>query len=551
MAIKLFGFEIRRPELPPSAPSFVPRETDDGALQVAPAGVYGTYLDLDGSVRSEAQLVNKYREMAAHPEVDNAIDDIVNEAIIDDSEEPIVALNLDDTYFSDNIKDMIRAEFDTICTMYNFNSDAYDIFRRWYIDGRLYYHVVIDKKRPDLGIQELRYIDPRKIRKIREVARGKQNKDTNVSPITLEQEYFIFNSKGFAKTTGNITYQGNPEGIKIAKDSIIYVTSGALDKTHTVVVSHLQKALKPLNNLRSLEDSVVIYRVSRAPERRIFYIDVGNLPKHKAEQYVQDMMTKFKNKLVYDSSTGELRDDRKFMTMLEDFWLPRREGGRGTEISTLPAGQNLGEMSDVEYFLRQLYKALNVPVGRLESQSSFQLGRGTEISRDEDKFARFINRLRLKFAGTFIQVLEKQLILKNIIRVDEWEANKTKIRVRYAKNSYYSEIREAEILNMRLETLKLMEPETTPLMGKYFSVKWAQTRVLKMTEDEIIQMQNEIAQEGAGSQQADIDGALQDLNTKIAVDKQAKKAGVVLDPDTNNIMPKELIKRDATHTRDG
>ena len=550
MALKFFGFELRRAPEPTTAPSFVPRESDDGALTVAPAGVYGTYLDLDGSVRSEAQLVNKYREMAAHPEVDSAVDDIVNEAIVQDSDEPIVSLNLDDTSFSDAIKDRIREEFQYVTKLYRFNIDAYDIFRRWYIDGRLYYHIVIDTMNTDAGILELRYVDPRKIRKVREVKRGKQDQATNVSPINFEQEYFLFNSKGFAKTTGTQTYTGNSEGIKIAKDSIIYVPSGILDKTHTVVVSYLQKALKPLNNLRSLEDSVVIYRISRAPERRIFYIDVGNLPKMKAEQYVSDMMTKFKNRIVYDAATGEIRDDRKFMTMLEDFWLPRREGGRGTEISTLPAGQNLGEMSDVEYFLRQLYKSLNVPVGRLESQSTFQLGRGTEISRDEDKFSRFITRLRLRFSSMFLQVLEKQLVLKRVISPEEWEDNEVNIRVRYAKDSYYSEIREAEILQMRLETLAMLEPQAQTFVGKYFSVNWVQNNVLKMSEDDIKLMNSQMSQEGAGSQQADIDGAMQDLTTKLAVDKAAKKAGVIIDPDTNNIMPKELLKPDATKGRD-
>lgn len=548
--VRFFGFELKRAGTPDSAPSFVPRESDDGALTVAPAGVYGTYLDLDGSVRSEAALVNKYREMAAHPEVDSALDDIVNEAIVMDSDEAIVTLNLDDTNFSDAIKDRIREEFEYVTKLYRFNLDAYDIFRRWYIDGRLYYHAVIDVKNPDAGILEMRYIDPRKIRKVREVKRGKQDQQTLVAPVSFEQEYFLFNSKGFARTTGTQTYSGNSEGVKIAKDSVVYVPSGLLDKTHTVVTSYLQKALKPLNNLRSLEDSVVIYRISRAPERRIFYIDVGNLPKMKAEQYVNDMMTKFKNRIVYDAATGEIRDDRKFMTMLEDFWLPRREGGRGTEISTLPAGQNLGEMSDVEYFLRQLYKSLNVPTGRLESQSTFTLGRGTEISRDEDKFSRFITRLRLRFSGLFLQALAKQLVLKRVISPEEWDDNEVNVRVRYAKDSYYAEIREAEILQMRLETLAMLEPQAQTFVGKYFSVNWVQNNVLKMSEEDIKLMDQQMAQEGAGSQQADIDGAMQDLNTKISVNKAAKKAGVILDPDTNNIMPKELLKPDATHKKD-
>lgn len=549
-ALKLFGFEIKRyEEDPKTVPSLVSKESDDGALTVAPAGAYGTYLDLDGSVRSEAALVNKYREMEQHQEVDSAVDDIVNEAIVMDSDEPIVTLNLDDTTFSDAIKDRIRVEFEHVLKTYRFNLNAYDIFRRWYVDGRLYYQVVIDTKNPKRGIIDLRYIDPRKIRKVREIKRGK-DPATGISTIAFEQEYYLYNPKGFARTTGTQTYSGNAEGIKISKDSIVYVPSGLLDKTHTVVVSYLQKALKPLNNLRALEDSVVIYRISRAPERRIFYIDVGNLPKMKAEQYVQDIMTKFKNRIVYDSATGEVRDDRKFMTMLEDFWLPRREGGRGTEISTLPAGQNLGEMSDVEYFLRQLYKSLNVPVGRLESQSTFTLGRGTEITRDEDKFSRFITRLRLAFSRLLLDALERQLILKNVMRVEEWDFNSVNIRIRYAKDSYYSEIREAEIFQMRVETLQMLEPPGTAMVGKYFSKNYVQNKVMRMSEDDIKKMNMEIEQESSGELQAQVDGALQDLNTKVAVHKQAKKDGVILDPDSGNIMPKELIKRDATHTRD-
>ena len=541
---KFFGIEIRRAtDDLTKVPSFVPRESDDGAIGVAPGGAYGTYIDLDASVRSEAQLVNKYREMAMHPEVDGAIDDIVNEAIVQDPDVKTVTLNLDDTSFSEKIKETIRGEFEYIQKLLRFNLYSYDLFRQWYIDGRLYHHVVIDPKRPKDGIKELRYIDPRKIRKVRELKGSKINQETGVSVIDFEQEYFIFNAKGFAKNTGNgIDGQTGATGIRIAKDSIVYITSGLLDKGHTTVISYLHKAIKPLNNLRALEDSVVIYRISRAPERRIFYIDVGNLPKMKAEQYMADIMTKFKNRLVYDANTGEVRDDRKFMTMLEDFWLPRREGGRGTEISTLPAGQNLGEMEDVNYFLRQLYKALNVPTGRLESQQSFSIGRGAEISRDEDKFSKFITRLQLRFSELFISALEKQLLLKNIIRVEEWDANVQNIHVRYERDAYYSEIKELEVLNMRLETMRLIDPTNDSFVGVYFSKNQVQNRILKMTEDEINDTNEQIANEADGQQQGAVQSALDDLDVKTTVAKQAKKAGVIIDPKTDNVMPKELIK---------
>lgn len=494
--MRFFGFEIKRAsDDVKAAPSFIPSSEEDGALAIAPGGAYGTYVDLDGSVRGEAQLIARYREMAQHPEVDNAIDDIVNEAIVQEADERPVTLNLDDTNFSPQMRDIIRVEFDNILSMLRFNTFGYDIFRRWYIDGRLYYFVVIDPENPLLGIKDLRYVDPRKMRKIRETKQGKMAQDIPMQVVKYEKEYFIYNPKGFGRAQGTATATNtgsspDTEGMKIAKDSILYVTSGVLDKNHTTIVSHLHKAIKPLNQLRALEDAVVIYRISRAPERRIFYIDVGNLPKMKAEQYLSDIMLKFKNKLVYDASTGEVRDDRKFMTMLEDFWLPRREGGRGTEISTLPAGQNLGEMEDVKYFLRKLYKALNVPEGRLESEQTFSIGRGTEITRDEIKFAKFINRLRARFSDLFVFALEKQLILKNLITVEEWEANYHNIRVDYKQDNYYSELKEADIMSQRLATLEGLQP----WMGKngFFSRQWIQQNVLKMTSDEIEQMEAEL-----------------------------------------------------------
>lgn len=532
-------------------PSFVPRESDDGAITVAAGGVNGVAIDLDGSVRSEAQLVNKYREMVSHPEVDNAVDDIVNEAIIQDPDIDTITLNLDKTDFSENIKKTIRNEFAYIQRLLNFNIDSYDIFRRWYIDGRLYYHIVIDPKDPKAGIQELRYIDPRKIRKIREIKKTRPEPVNNLSTVSYENEYYLFNPKGFAKSAGNFsTVGGGTEGIKIAKDSVLYIPSGLLDKSHTTVISHLHKAIKALNNLRSLEDSVVIYRISRAPERRIFYIDVGNLPKMKAEQYVNDIMTKFKNRVVYDANTGEIRDDRKFMTMLEDFWLPRREGGRGTEISTLPAGQNLGEMTDVEYFLKQLYKALNVPVGRLESNSTFNLGRGAEISRDEDKFAKFVNRLQLRFGFLFLDALGKQLILKNILSVEEWDQEVQNIRIRYEKDAYYSEMREIEILNTRIETLREMEDPTVNLVTKYFSTRYIQKKVLRFTEDEIKEIQDQQLEDVNTNANSNLANQMADLDVKSKVYDAASKKGVVLDPGSGNIMPPEMMPADPTIMKD-
>lgn len=724
---------------------------------VAPGGVYGTYVDMDGAVRSEAQLVTKYRDMEGHPEVDSAIEDIVNEAIVNDSDEPIVTLNLDDTDFPDQIKERIREEFEHILRLYRFNLKSYEVFRRWYVDGRLYYHVVVDVENLEAGIKDLRYVDPRKIRKVREVKRSAPQNRTDPTVVSFEQEYFVYNPKGFSKATGSIDTGGQTEGVRLAKDSIINVTSGLLDKTHTTVVSYLHKAIKPLNNLRSLEDSVVIYRVSRAPERRIFYIDVGNLPKVKAEQYVESIMEKFKNRIVYNSATGEMRDDRKFMcyaldtriplldgrtltisdiideyqagrtnwvyscdpvtgrfypgpiswagvtkedsevvrvtfdngksvvctpdhkfptwgkgfieakdlqvgeslipgyrrtvtidgitheqifkndtkewastrteverfigsiltdkivrsdcklqviredrpseqlhnhkvvsveflaerqtvaaltidqdetyhshhtylldagvytknTMLEDFWLPRREGGRGTEISTLPAGASLGELADVEYFLRQLYKALNVPVGRLESQTTFQLGRGTEISRDEDKFSRFINRLRLQFSDLFLQALEKQLVLRKVLRIEDWDRNFVNIRVRYAKDSYYAEIREAEIMQMRIETLQMLEPQAQTFVGVYWSRDDVMNQVLKMTEDQIVQTKQKIAADAAEESAAAAQKELTDVEQQAAVHQRAQELGIVIDPRSGEVMPPQLMKPDPTVLRDG
>lgn len=486
---EFFGFEIRKKaEKANTTPTMIARESDDGAVVVQGGGIYGTYVDLDGAVRTEAELVTKYRVMAEYPDVDAAIEDIVNEAIVYDQEKPTVSINLDELEQPDKVKKLIRAEFDYILSLLEFNKLAFDIFRRWYIDGRLFFHVVIDVEKPEEGIKELRFIDARKIRKIKQVIK---TKDTNTTAqlIKSEAEFYMFNERGF-QNTGNFGASG-VQGFKIAKDSIILVPSGMMDKHNTMMLSYLHKAIKPLNQLKALEDATVIYRISRAPERRVFYIDVGNLPKMKAEQYLKDVMTRFKNKLVYDASTGEIRDDRKFMTMLEDFWLPRREGGKGTEITTLPAGQNLGEIEDVRYFQKKLFKALNVPFARMESDGVYVMGRASEITRDEIKFSKFIDRLRLKFSKIFLAALEKQLLLKGIIAPDDWTAIAQKLKFDFAKDNYYSELKESEILQNRVNVLNAV----TPYIGRFYSNHWVQQNVLHLTDEEIEEQREEILAE--------------------------------------------------------
>lgn len=485
--MKLFGFEIKRQTEEPV--SFAPKTTDDGAVVVSEGGIYGTYVDLDGSIRTEAELVNKYREMAAHPEVDMAVDDIVNEVITQEPETQLVELILDEIELPDRIKKIFIEEFKDVLGLLEFTNLGYEIFRRWYVDGRLYYHVIIDEQNPKNGISELRYIDPRKIRKVRQVK--KKGIADNVPLNQMSGEYYIYNDKGFAKTSGNSSIPSNSVGgIKIAKDSIVQCTSGLTSANGDLVQSYLHKAIKPLNQLRSMEDSLVIYRISRAPERRIFYIDVGNLPKAKAEQYLRDIMIKFKNKLVYDAATGEIRDDRKFMTMLEDFWLPRREG-RGTEITTLPGGQNLGQMDDVIYFQKKLYKSLNVPVSRLDPEMQFNFGRATEITRDEVKFSKFTNRLRNKFGTLFTKILERQLILKGIITAEEWDDIKDSIRYKFSQDNYYAELKETEILRDRITMLR----DIDDYAGKYYSHEWIRRNVLRQSDEEMEEIDEQIEQE--------------------------------------------------------
>ena len=490
---EFFGFEIRKKAIDANTtPTIIAKESDDGAVVIQGGGAYGTYVDLDGAVRTEAELVTKYRVMAEFPEVDSAIDDIVNEAIVYDADEPIVSINLDSLEQPDRVKKLIRSEFEYIVDLLEFNKLGYDIFRRWYIDGRLFFQVIIDVTRPEEGIKELRYIDSRKIRKIKQVQKVKDQGST-AQIIKQEVEFYMFNERGFMNT-GNFGASG-VTGFKIAKDSIVMVPSGMMDKNNTMMLSYLHKAIKTLNQLKALEDATVIYRISRAPERRVFYIDVGNLPKMKAEQYLKDVMTRFKNKLVYDASTGEIRDDRKFMTMLEDFWLPRREGGKGTEITTLPPGQNLGELEDVKYFQKKLLQSLNVPISRLDPQTSGMMGVGrtTEVTRDEVKFSKFIARLRNKFSRIFDEALRIQLSLKGICTVEEWEEFKESIYYQFKKDNNFTEMRDAEILRERINTASIMDP----FIGKYYSTNWVRKNVLQMTEEEIETMEAEIEEEGS------------------------------------------------------
>ena len=488
--VQLFGFEIKRQNEEPLE-SFAPEVKDDGAVIVAAGGSYGTYIDLDGTARTEAELVSKYREISLQPELEMAIDDIVNEAIDTDAD-VVVSINTDKVPYSDNVKNKIREEFDNVLDLLNFQNEAYELFKRWYVDGRIYYHIIIDEKNPREGIKELRYLDPRKIRKVREVR--KQPKGPIVVQST-KREYYVYNDRSFLPGGGNagVAQDNNATGgLRISTDSILHVTSGLMDKNNQMVYSYIQKAIKPLNQLRTLEDATVIYRISRAPERRIFYIDVGNLPKAKAEQYLRDMMVKHKNRLVYDAATGEVRDDRKYMTMLEDYWLPRREGNKGTEITTLPAGQNLGEMADVQYFQRKLYQSLNVPVSRLESSSSgFNIGRSAEISRDEVKFTKFVGRLRRRFSHIFMKVLEKQLVLKGIVAEVDWPELSNKINFDFEIDNHFEEFKNAEVLQNRIQTLN----QIMPYIGRYYSDMWVRKNILNQSDEEIAKMMDEMAEE--------------------------------------------------------
>jgi hypothetical protein len=495
---QLFGFSIERAKKVPKGPSFVQKDNLDGTMPVSGGGHYGYSIDFDGAVSNDWELISRYREMILQPECDSAVDDIVNETICGNFDDTPIEIELSNLKVSDKIKKLIRDEFDEILRLLDFENRSYEIFRRWYVDGRLFYHKVIDPKNPSGGITELRYIDPRKIRKIKETEAKKNNGSGQVGiDETLTQrsvEYFVYHPKGLKAMTGSIG--GGPsgvghQGLRISSDSVTYTHSGIMDLNKNLVLSHLHKAIKAVNQLRMIEDSLVIYRLSRAPERRIFYIDVGNLPKQKAEQYLREVMGRYRNKMVYDASTGEVRDDKKFMSMLEDFWLPRREGGRGTEITTLPGGQNLGELEDVKYFQKKLYKALNVPESRMETEQTFNIGRAAEITRDEVKFQKFVARLRKRFSELFTDLLKTQLILKGIISIEEWELMKEHIQYDYIADNYFTELKDIEITNERMNMVNTMDP----FVGKYFSLEYIQRQVLKQTDRQILEIKDQIESE--------------------------------------------------------
>ena len=498
--MELFGLEIKRKkgDEAPKLQSFVPPQNDGSVIEIgqdegmggfaATGGVIGQFVDMEGGVKTEADLVARYRTMSLVPECDSAIEDIINESISSNDLDAPVAINLDRVnHFSDSTKEKIRDEFSVVLELLGFRELSHDIFRKWYVDGRLYFHKMVDSKNEKKGIQGLRPIDPQKIRKIREIKKKKDDK-TGVEVIQKENEYFLFNDQGFDKSANN-----TGQTVRISTDAVTHITSGLLDYNQKVVVGYLHKAMKSVNQLRMLEDALVIYRISRAPERRIFYIDVGNLPKARAEQYLKEVQTSYRNKLVYNADTGEVKDDRKHMNMLEDFWLPRREGGRGTEISTLPGGQNRGEIEDILYFQKKLYKSLNVPISRLEQENSFAIGRATEISRDEVKFSRFVDRLRVKFSRLFDDILRTQLLLKNVVTEEDWKKSKEYISYDFQKDGHFVELKEAEILRERVSTLNDLDQ----FVGKYYSEAWIRKNVLRQSEAEILDINKEIESEGS------------------------------------------------------
>ena len=497
---KLFGFSIEDTEKKSkSIVSPVPENNEDGVDNYIASGFYGSYVDIEGQYRTEFDLIKRYREMSLHPETDGAIEDVVNEAIVSDLYDSPIEIELSNLNATDKLKKAIRKEFKYIKEILDFDKKSHEIFRNWYVDGRLYYHKVIDMKNPQEGIKELRYIDPMKMKFVRQEKKKDKNiigpnipgRDETKNGIAPEiEEYFVYTPKP-AYPTNNLSGGGGAKGTKIAKDAITYCTSGLVDRNKGTVLSYLHKAIKALNQLRMIEDSLVIYRLSRAPERRIFYIDVGNLPKVKAEQYLRDVMMRYRNKQVYDANTGEIRDDRKFMSMMEDFWLPRREGGRGTEISTLPGGQNLGELADIEYFQKKLYRALGVPESRIAADGGFNLGRSSEILRDELKFAKFVGRLRKRFSQMFNDMLKTQLILKNIVSVEDWDRISDHIQYDFLYDNQFAELKETEMLNERLGVLATIEP----YIGKYYSTQWVRSKVLRQTDAEMIEMDEQIEQE--------------------------------------------------------
>lgn len=484
---RLFGFQLKRPPEPVTQRSFTPEVTDDGAVVVSAGGAFSTYIDLDGTVRTEAELVAKYREMALQPEIERAINEIVNDSIVMEEGEETVQLVLDDLNVDPSLKQVIEAEFRNIIDTIDFRAQAYELYRRWYVDGRQFFHIIIDEKHPEEGIKELRYIDARKIRKIREVSKVRDPQTDAIIQKTVA-EYYIYNEQGFSygnKVAANL----GTTGVRIQQDSIIHVTSGLTDSNQTAGLSWLHSAIKPLNMLRSLEDSTIIYHLSRAPERRLFYIDVGNLPRIKAEQYVRDLMAKYKNKLSYDASNGEVKSDRKFMSFQEDFWLPTRGNGSGTKIDVLSGGTALPDLlKTVEYFQDKLYRALQVPVSRLNPDNMYTMGRATEVSRDEVNFSKFITRLRTKYSHLFIKAMEKQLILKGIATVEDWDVIKKYMRFRWLKDNFFTELVERDLLMDRIQALTAAQP----FIGTFFSPTYLKKKVLMQTEEEIEQMESEM-----------------------------------------------------------
>ena len=527
---KLFGFSIEDPndKKKKGVISPVPPNNEDGADYFLSSGFYGQYVDIEGVFRTEFDVIKRYRDMALHPECDTAIEHVVNEAIVSDSNDSPVEINLDNLNVSDNLKKIVRDEFKGVKDLLQFDKKAHEIFRNWYTDGRLYYHKVIDTQKPDEGIQEVRYIDSLKLKFMRvrptkdKGARGAEgipalpySGNETITKDTKIEEFYTYYPQGMAQKYGSVA----GKGIRIAKDAITYVHSGLVDRNKKITLSYLHKAIKGLNQLRMIEDSLVIYRLSRAPERRIFYIDVGNLPKVKAEQYLRDVMSRYRNKLVYDANTGEIKDDKKFMSMLEDFWLPRREGGRGTEISTLPGGQNLGELTDIEYFQKKLYRALNVPESRIGADSGFNLGRSSEILRDELMFSKFVGRLRKRFSGLFIDMLKTQLILKNIVTPEDFEKMAEHIQFDYKYDNHFAELKDHELMTERLNIMVAIEP----YIGTYYSRDYVKRKVLRQTDEEIMEMQQEMEEEN----EAGVGVPLETQNQMMqgAIDAEAQRQG--------------------------